>query len=115
MTTLTPTAERGTVARTSWLPGIAATVIATACTVYGAKDWAGIIVVVPGLVIVAAFAPEADELQRAREVLDSVEEAQSRGDGTSVLADGSFLDVAMVEQARRTIELHERTHQVSSS
>jgi citrate lyase subunit beta / citryl-CoA lyase len=66
-------------------------------------------------VIVAAFAPEADELQRAREVLDSVEEAQSRGDGTSVLADGSFLDVAMVEQARRTIELHERTHQVSSS
>ncbi|NDL59073.1 HpcH/HpaI aldolase/citrate lyase family protein [Phytoactinopolyspora mesophila] len=60
-------------------------------------------------VIVAAFAPDADELRRARDVLDSVEDAQSRGDGTSVLADGSFLDVAMVQQARRVVELHERT------
>jgi citrate lyase subunit beta / citryl-CoA lyase len=60
-------------------------------------------------VIVAAFAPDAGEVERARQVLESIDSAQVRGEGTSVLPDGSFLDVAMLERARRVIALHERT------
>ncbi|WP_166355185.1 HpcH/HpaI aldolase/citrate lyase family protein [Phytoactinopolyspora limicola] len=65
-------------------------------------------------VIVAAFAPDPDEVQRARDVLDSVAQAQARGDGTSTLPDGSFLDVAMVAQARQVIDLDERTSRQDS-
>jgi citrate lyase subunit beta/citryl-CoA lyase len=60
-------------------------------------------------IIEAAFRPSDDEVKRAREVIASVENAQTLGDGTSVLADGTFLDVAMIEQARRVVELDERT------
>ncbi|NED97402.1 CoA ester lyase [Phytoactinopolyspora alkaliphila] len=66
-------------------------------------------------VIVAAYAPEPEEVERAREVLHSVESAQAGGSGTSVLPDGSFLDVAMVERARRVMALHERTRSISAA
>ena len=60
-------------------------------------------------VIVAAFTPTESELAQARQVVDSLRDADEVGDGTVVLADGTFLDRAMVEQARRTIALANRT------
>ncbi|MEO3928961.1 CoA ester lyase [Micromonosporaceae bacterium B7E4] len=56
-------------------------------------------------VIVAAFRPSAEEVARARELLDAVTEAQTRDSGTVVLPDGRFADRAMVAAARRTVEL----------
>lgn len=60
--------------------------------------------------IVAAFTPTPDEIARAREVVSRVAEAAADGVGTVVLADGTFLDVAMVDSARRTIALADRPH-----
>lgn len=57
--------------------------------------------------IVKAFAPSAPEVERARRVVDAVRNALVAGSGTLVLPDGTFLDVAMVERARRTIALAE--------
>ncbi|MDW5328989.1 CoA ester lyase [Plantactinospora sp. KLBMP9567] len=59
-------------------------------------------------VIVEAFRPSAEEVSRARELLDAVAEAQTRDSGTVVLPDGRFADRAMVAAARRTVELAER-------
>ncbi len=59
-------------------------------------------------VIVRAFAPSAGDVERARSVVEAVRDALEAGSGTLVLPDGSFLDVAMVERARRTIALAER-------
>jgi len=50
-----------------------------------------------------AFAPAADEVARAREVVRAVGDAAQAGSGTVVLADGTFLDVAMVDRARWTL------------
>lgn len=60
-------------------------------------------------VIVAAFAPSAAEVARAREVLARVGAARADGVGTVVLDDGTFLDVAMVRAARRTLALADRS------
>ncbi|AVT32305.1 CoA ester lyase [Plantactinospora sp. BC1] len=59
-------------------------------------------------VIVAAFRPSAEEVSRARELLDAVAEAQTRDSGAVVLPDGRFADRAMVAAARRTLDLAER-------
>ena len=56
-------------------------------------------------VIRAAFTPTPDEIDRARTVLERIGSATSVGAGTVVLADGSFLDGAMVEQARAVLAL----------
>jgi citrate lyase subunit beta/citryl-CoA lyase len=56
-------------------------------------------------VIVAAFTPTAAELAHARLVVDSVRDAHEVGAGTVVLADGTFMDQAMVQRARRTIAI----------
>jgi len=56
-------------------------------------------------VIREAFTPDAAEVARAREVLDRVAGARAAGVGAVVLADGTFLDVAMVERARAVVEL----------
>lgn len=56
-------------------------------------------------VIVAAFAPTDADLARARLVLGAMRDARHAGSGTVVLPDGTFLDVAMVERARRTVAL----------
>lgn len=58
--------------------------------------------------IVSAFTPTAAELTRARLVVDSLRDAEELGDGTVVLADGTFLDRAMVERARRTLAVANR-------
>ncbi|MBD8063020.1 HpcH/HpaI aldolase/citrate lyase family protein [Oceanitalea stevensii] len=53
----------------------------------------------------AAFLPSEEEVERAREVVARVEGAVAAGTGALVLADGSFLDVAMVDRARATLAL----------
>ena len=56
-------------------------------------------------VIRAAFLPSAEEVAAAREVLSRVAGAADAGVGAVALADGTFLDVAMVERARWVVEL----------
>ena len=46
-----------------------------------------------------------DELAHARRVVDAFAEAESRG-SASIVVDGRFVDYPMVEQAKRTLELH---------
>ena len=46
-----------------------------------------------------------DELEHARRVVDAFAEAESRG-SASIVVDGRFVDYPMVEQAKRTLELH---------
>lgn len=53
----------------------------------------------------AAFRPTDAEVERAQEVLDRVAQAHSAGVGAFVLADGTFLDAAMVAQARTVVAL----------
>ncbi|KQZ86136.1 citrate lyase subunit beta [Microbacterium sp. Root166] len=60
-------------------------------------------------VIESAFTPSQDDVERAREVIARVGAAAADGVGTVVLADGAFLDVAMVQSARRTLALADRT------
>ncbi|QEC46125.1 CoA ester lyase [Baekduia soli] len=50
-------------------------------------------------VINAAFTPTADELADARALVDAL----VRGDGNTLLADGRYVDRAVVELARRTL------------
>lgn len=59
-------------------------------------------------VIEEAFAPTATEVSRAGEVVERVQTAAAGGAGTVVLDDGSFLDVAMVRAAERTLRLARR-------
>jgi citrate lyase subunit beta/citryl-CoA lyase len=61
-------------------------------------------------VIESSFRPSPEEVTRAQRVVDAVAEASSDGVGTVLLADGSFLDVAMVEHARRVLALASRPH-----
>lgn len=60
-------------------------------------------------VIEAAFRPSDDEVRRATEVVEAVASATEAGSGTAVLPSGRFVDVAMVEQARRVLALASRT------
>lgn len=57
----------------------------------------------------AAFRPTDAELARAHEVLARVRDAREAGVGAFVLPDGTFLDVAMVEQARSVVAVARRT------
>jgi citrate lyase subunit beta / citryl-CoA lyase len=59
-------------------------------------------------VIAAAFAPTDEEIERATAVIERVGDAHDSGSGTVVLADGTFLDAAMVERARQVVALAER-------
>lgn len=52
-----------------------------------------------------AFLPTDAEVERARTVLDRVGDARTDGVGAVALEDGTFLDVAMVEQARAVLAL----------
>lgn len=52
-----------------------------------------------------AFLPSADEVARARAVVEQVAAGERVGLGVFVLEDGSFLDRAMVEQARTVLEV----------
>ncbi|CAM3942909.1 CoA ester lyase [Kibdelosporangium persicum] len=53
----------------------------------------------------AAFLPTAQEVERAREVVARLDNAMTAGVGAIALADGTFLDVAMLEQARTVLAL----------
>ncbi|QUB99470.1 HpcH/HpaI aldolase/citrate lyase family protein [Cellulosimicrobium cellulans] len=55
-----------------------------------------------------AFLPTPDEVDRAREVVERVGDAAASGTGVVALADGTFLDVAMVERARTVLALADR-------
>jgi citrate lyase subunit beta/citryl-CoA lyase len=55
-----------------------------------------------------AFRPTEAEVSWAEAVLARIDEARSAGVGAFVLPDGSFLDVAMVEQARMVLEVARR-------
>lgn len=52
-----------------------------------------------------AYRPSAGEVARAGELLERLETAEAAGAGVAVLSDGSFVDAAMVDGARRVIEL----------
>lgn len=56
-------------------------------------------------VIREAFLPTAEEVAAARGVVERVGEAAVHGVGAIALDDGTFLDVAMVEQARAVLAL----------
>jgi citrate lyase subunit beta/citryl-CoA lyase len=49
--------------------------------------------------------PSADVVTRARVLIDEMATAEARGVGAFVLADGRFVDRAVVADARRTVEL----------
>ena len=59
-------------------------------------------------VIKAAFAPTAEEIRRAEQIIARVGSAATEGVGTVVLEDGTFLDAAMLAGARRTLALAAR-------
>ena len=59
-------------------------------------------------VITAAFAPDPQELRRAREVVDAAAGAEADGSGAIALADGRFIDAPMVAAAERTLRLGDR-------
>lgn len=52
-----------------------------------------------------AFLPSAGEIDRAREVVRRVTDAELAGVGAIALADGTFLDRAMLDQARAVLAL----------
>jgi citrate lyase subunit beta/citryl-CoA lyase len=56
-------------------------------------------------VIRRAFTPDADEIARARTIIERVQTAASAGAGAVVLDDGTFLDIAMVRAAERILAL----------
>lgn len=58
--------------------------------------------------IAASFRPTDAEVTAARAVLAAVATAAKSGNGALALEDGSFLDVAMVEGAQKTLALSER-------
>lgn len=59
-------------------------------------------------IIERAFRPNDARLQRARDVLDRVAGASEAGRGVVVLADGTFLDLAMVRRAEEIVALAQR-------
>lgn len=59
-------------------------------------------------VIEQAFLPSTAQVERAREVLASIAGATAAGRGVVVLADGRFLDAAMVQRAEDTVALADR-------
>lgn len=58
-----------------------------------------------------AFLPSVEEVDRAHRVLERVAAAEHAGAGVFVLDDGSFLDRAMVEQARVVLAVAEGNRQ----
>jgi len=59
-------------------------------------------------IIERAFRPGDADVERARTVVDRVGSAGADGAGTVVLEDGTFLDVAMVDAARRVLAIAAR-------
>ena len=56
-------------------------------------------------VIRAAFTPTEGEVERARELLAAAEKGAATRQGAVALADGRFVDAAVIRQASRVIAL----------
>lgn len=84
--------------------------LAVSCRAGRALGFCGRTAIHPGQLdtIRAAFLPSVSEVAAAREVLERVGAAATEGVGAVALADGTFLDVAMVERARWVVELGEK-------
>lgn len=54
-------------------------------------------------VIRRVFTPDADEVERARRIVERVRTAAADGTGAFVLDDGTFIDIAMVKAAQRIL------------
>jgi citrate lyase subunit beta/citryl-CoA lyase len=54
------------------------------------------------------FTPGAERVRKARELLDALERETAAGSAAFVTADGRFVDPAVVEAARRTLDLAAR-------
>jgi citrate lyase subunit beta / citryl-CoA lyase len=59
-------------------------------------------------VVNEVFTPKEDEVKRARELLDRLEDETASGTGAFVLEDGRFVDRAVVESAHLTLALAKR-------
>lgn len=59
-------------------------------------------------VIRRAFTPTGEELDRALHIVERVRDAALDGTGAFLLSDGTFIDVAMVRAAERTLATAER-------
>lgn len=59
------------------------------------------------------FAPDDKAVQEARAVLSAMEEAEAEGSGIAVLENGSFVDVAMIERARKVLAIFDATRSVT--
>lgn len=81
--------------------------LAASCRAGRALGFLGRSAIHPGQLdtIRTAFLPTTEEVERARKVVDSLSSATTAGVGAFVLADGTFLDVAMLEQARTILAL----------
>lgn len=58
--------------------------------------------------IVAAFLPTDAEVERAERIVRGFASSSDAGGGTYVLPDGTFIDVAMIRAAERTLALATR-------
>lgn len=59
-------------------------------------------------IINSVFTPSPDELARARAIVEAAEAGAAAGSGSLRLADGTFIDLAIVRRARDVIGLGER-------
>jgi citrate lyase subunit beta/citryl-CoA lyase len=64
--------------------------------------------------VLRAFTPGPAEVAAAEATLDALGRADILDGGTAVLADGSFVDRAMGDNARRTLALRRRTEEMSA-
>lgn len=55
-------------------------------------------------VIRRVFTPDADEVERARRIVERVRTAAADGTGAFVLDDGTFIDIAMIKAAQRILD-----------
>ncbi len=83
--------------------------LAVSCTEGRARGFVGRAAIHPSQVPVIreAFAPTADQLRGAREVLSALDTAAARSSGVAVLADGRMIDGAMRRAAERLLALAE--------
>ena len=81
--------------------------LAASCRAGRALGFRGRTAIHPGQLatIRAAFLPSPAEVEQARAVLSKMEGATQAGVGAIALADGTFVDVAMLDQARAVLAL----------
>lgn len=65
-------------------------------------------------VINEVFTPTEKEIADARDLLERLDQASSTGTGAFALADGRFVDLAIVEFARRVLALAQHVQKGTS-